>query len=958
MSLIIFNFAGSNPTINNYKTMKRTILLFLSVMMTVIMTAGDVTPQQALQQAQKFLQQTPSGMKRSQAEVPQLKMVGRVSGLYVFNAEQNQGYVIVSNDDRTAPILGYSETGTLDPDNMPCNMRAWLQGYADEIAWLNEHNIQPTASQNPRRTASAVKAPIAPLVTAHWNQGAPYNNQVSGYYSAGNAVTGCVATAMAQVMYYTAKKAGLITSTTAAAMPEYTTESSYLVPGISAGETINWNQMRDTYTLSDTDAGATAVATLMRCCGVSLEMNYGDTDHGGSSANGADVAMALKSYFGYDATTQCADRSYYSYANWIELIYNELKQGRAVVYNGQSLGGGHAFVCDGYQGEDYFHINWGWGGMSDDYFKLSVLDPDAQGIGGSSSTEGYGFGQNAIVGIQLEGGTGTVLSNPNTVDLTLNSVSTDKATIAVGETANITFNITNNSAQDYDGEIGLKFIEKSLGDGKMFLIPAGATKDCVVEFKPSETGTYNITAYQPNGTGYYVGINESKFVTITVNAVGNPTTDNITLTGSLTVDNSTNTEGLNYDLYGKEVNGVLRVSNPDLVNDYSGTFQFDVYIYGSYETPVWRSAKKVLIPSSGYIDIPVAFSGNLGSKYDFTFIYQKNGGSSGWIDAGYYTIKSGITAYKSDGTYTVVAPTTSYSVPANAVAVDMSGAGVTTITKNSNPNTLYILGTSDAVPDGLTNVVKSDGTAYSASSIILTDGNDFYSPVDFTATNIEFTYDNDRWADGEKGWNTIMLPFDVTLVKAGETPIDWFRSSSDTGKQFWLKEFTGDDTTAPKVDFGFTDEMKANTPYIVAFPGNTWGAAYDLSTKTIKFIGQNTTVHKNGKVSSVTGGNYRFVGETKAVSTENIYCINAAGNQFVLKATGGSPAFRPFFKADMFDRTVTSLGIGNGGGTTGIETMSDVRSVMSDVWYDLQGRRVENPTKGVYIKNGRKVVIK
>jgi hypothetical protein len=354
----------------------------------------------------------------------------------------------------------------------------------------------------------------------------------------------------------------------------------------------------------------------------------------------------------------------------------------------------------------------------------------------------------------------------------------------------------------------------------------------------------------------------------------------------------------------------------------------------------------------------VAFSGNLGSKYDFTFIYQKNGGSSGWIDAGYYTIKSGITAYKSDGTYTVVAPTTSYSLPANAVAVDMSGAGVTTITKNSNPNTLYILGTSDAVPDGLTNVVTFDGTAYSASSIILTDGNDFYSPVDFTATNIEFTYDNDRWADGEKGWNTIMLPFDVTLVKAGETPIDWFRSSSDTGKQFWLKEFTGDDTTAPKVNFGFTDEMKANTPYIVAFPGNTWGAAYDLSTKTIKFIGQNTTVHKNGKVSSVTGGNYRFVGETKAVSTENIYCINAAGNQFVLKATGGSPAFRPFFKADMFDRTVTSLGIGNGGGTTGIETISEVRSVMSDVWYDLQGRRVENPTKGVYIKNGRKVVIK
>ena len=647
--------------------MKRTILLFLSVMMTVIMTAGDVTPQQALQQAQKFLQQTPSGMKRSQAELPQLKMAGRVSGLYVFNAEQNQGYVIVSNDDRTAPILGYSETGTFDPDNMPCNMRAWLQGYADEIAWLNEHNIQPAASQPSRRTASAVKEPIAPLVTAHWDQGAPYNNQVSSYYSEGNAVTGCAATAMAQVMYYTAKQAGIATSVTTADMPGYTTSSGYSVPGISAGETIQWDQMRDTYASGDTDAGATAVATLMRCCGVSLEMNYADRNHGGSSADATIIPSALKKYFGYDATTQYADRSYYSYANWIELIYNELKQGRAVVYNGQSLGGGHAFVCDGYQGEDYFHINWGWGGTSDDYFKLSVLNPNEQGIGGSSSTEGYGFGQNAIVGIQLEGGTGTVLANLNDINLTLNSVGTDKATITVGETAKITFSITNNSGDPYDGEIGLCFLEKGLGDGKMFLILAGGTQDCVVEFKPSSAGTYNITAYMPSGNGKYMTINGSKYTTVTVTAGGGgAATNNVNLTLSTpTVENTEIYAGSTYNLYGNNFKAIVRITN-STEDDYQGQFLWKL-LPKSHSGGFYYEDVNVTIPKNSYIDVPVNVSGLDWNEAYYTFYvsYVENNAAVDpqWFN---YYLNPAIVTYAADGTTAVTKVTsTSYNALAN-----------------------------------------------------------------------------------------------------------------------------------------------------------------------------------------------------------------------------------------------------------------------------------------------------
>ena len=149
--------------------------------------------------------------------------------------------------------------------------------------------------------------------------------------------------------------------------------------------------------------------------------------------------------------------------------------------------------------------------------------------------------------------------------------------------------------------------------------------------------------------------------------------------------------------------------------------------------------------------------------------------------------------------------------------------------------------------------------------------------------------------------------------------------------------------------------MQANTPYIIALPGNHWGTENDLSGKTIKFIGSGA-VSKSAP-AALTAGNYRFVGDTKAVNIDNIYCINAEGNKFELKATGGSAAFRPFFKPDIFDRTYTSLAIGDGSGTTG---MNEVKSMTPDERcevFDLQGRRVAKPAKGLYIVNGKKVII-
>lgn len=965
--------------------MKRLLFLTLSVTFSLIMMAGNVTPEQAREQAAQFMtNHLAKGRHARLAPSQQVKMAMpiQLEGLYLVNMEDSNGFVIVSNDDRTDAILGYSDSGSLDPDNMPDNMRAWLQGYADQIKWINEHGITAKASHR------AAKTPIEPLVQTHWNQGAPYNNKVSttAYFVYEGAVTGCVATAMAQVMYYTAKKAGLSTSSTLAATSSYSTSYGKSIPVVPAGTVLNWDLMLTEYTYTynsktgNNDPNFTsdqgnAVATLMQACGAAVQMNYANSASGGSSANSRKVPDALKTYFGYDESTIYKDRTLYTYTNWINMIYHELAEERPVYYCGQSSGGGHAFICDGYEGEDYFHINWGWGGASDSYFKLSVLNPYEQGIGGSSSNDGYDYQQGAIVGIQLKGGTGTVLEVASNIDLTLNSISASKTSMTTDETTKITINLTNNSSDDYDGEIGLFYIINAstakLGNREMFLIPARETKDCVIEFKPTGTGTYQISAFRPKEKGELDILNSSIYASVTVTEGSGgggggselPTISDLDLTTSLkSLENASTDKSVVYaNANESSIKAVVTVTNPSTTNNFKGKFR--VYLRRpAYSGWYYWAGATITIPAGGSYDFAFEYpvsDYDYGDTYQIKTCYHRTGGSDDFTSevnvGGEFKVEKGIFSYSADGTKTATEATGSYTVPEGALYVDLSGTGTTTVTKNSNPNCLYFFTNTDVVPASLTsNVIKKDGESYTAETITLTDGKDFCAPVDFTATSIEFTFINDRWADGTGGWNTIMLPFGVTQVTANGTPIDWFHSSTDSGKQFWLKNFTSDGVS--EVNFGFANAMNANTPYIIALPGSHWGSAYDLSGKTIKFIGSGEI--KKSALAMVTGDNYRFIGHTQAVTTENIYCINTEGKKFELKASGGSAPFRPFFKAGSFDRSVNCLSIGNGGGTTGIEAIEWPQEIQSDKTFDLNGRQITKPVKGIVITNGRKVVKK
>ena len=394
--------------------MRTRLFSILFLLLTAVMGtwAQHVTPEQAKEKASQFLKANyaRTGGKRSAPAASALKtavvfdakdMAGQPY-LYAVSATLQDGFVLVSGDERFKAVLGYSDVSNFDEQNMPDNMRVFLQGYIDEMKYLESINYQPTKAA-PRRSMSNVGV----LMTTTWNQGAPYNNQCPLDNSQRSA-TGCVATAMAQVVnYHIQNDHG--PAATIAEIPGYTIPNTTItVSAIPSGTAIpSKDLLLNSYAnKAGTDAEKTAVAQLMLYCGTSVQMKYSS---GSSGTQTAYVANALINYFGFDNTTRFVRRIDYSYADWVNLIYNEVAASRPVVLGAGRAAGGHAFVADGFDATNtLFHINWGWGGYLDDYFALSVLNPDDAGqTGAAAGTDGYTIDQQAIVGIQHVGASGT-----------------------------------------------------------------------------------------------------------------------------------------------------------------------------------------------------------------------------------------------------------------------------------------------------------------------------------------------------------------------------------------------------------------------------------------------------------------------------------------------------------------------------------------------------------------------
>ena len=328
---------------------------------------------------------------------------GNNPAYYVFNAQRaKKGFVIVAGEEQASDdILGYSESGEFDPQDMPPALQYMLQCYAEQTEMVRNGEAEA------HRT-SVQRENIDPLIQTKWNQNAPFNSGNVTYSRSGELfpTAGCVATAMAQIIRYYASPV----QTTA--IPAYTywlstngltfsrTEVSGYdainIPGLPA-TTFNYDIMEDYYETTATGESIQEVAKLMAYCGRAVEMHY--------TLNGSSAGESVKSftYFGFNPNGKDLNRSEYTSEEWDNLVYAELQAKRPVLYSGGAQSAysnsGHAFVCDGYK-DGLFHINWGWSGRYDGFFKLSECNPYGTGTGGSNSLDGYSFRQAILTGIQ------------------------------------------------------------------------------------------------------------------------------------------------------------------------------------------------------------------------------------------------------------------------------------------------------------------------------------------------------------------------------------------------------------------------------------------------------------------------------------------------------------------------------------------------------------------------------
>ena len=371
-----------------------TLALILAV---VSANAEPITREQAQKKAEAFLNQQKKARRLSPARLsfrqvgkelpPSLKETEEFAPLYVFDKGTHEGFIIVSGDDQTEPILGYCDEGEFNYDQMPPALQELLDDYARQIKAIQQgaraNRVPPT---HPK---------VEQMMSSKWSQGSPYND-LCPLDGGKRSVTGCVATAMAQILYYQREKS--VTETTAA-IPGYSTYTKNIsVPGIEAGAPLDWDNMKDTYS-SASDLQKKAVAQLMLYCGVAAKMDYTSSSSGAQSY---DAYEAFAKYFGYGKSVRYVDYTTVTTDDeWDRIVYTEMQAGRPVYVSGANSDVGHAFVADGYDGNLHYHINWGWGGQSDGYYYLTNLTPgDGQGIGGSA--DGYNGWKQIIVGIEPE----------------------------------------------------------------------------------------------------------------------------------------------------------------------------------------------------------------------------------------------------------------------------------------------------------------------------------------------------------------------------------------------------------------------------------------------------------------------------------------------------------------------------------------------------------------------------
>lgn len=346
---------------------KKFYLLVFNLMIGLSIFASPVDQNTAYQKAKSFLNQHNLNLTLNSSKALTIHRAPTAANTpyYIFNSTDGNGFVIMSGDDRTDAVIGYSDTGQIDPDNMPDGLAFMLRRYQEEMTLIDQlepADVQQTAIH---RVMSQARVPVAPLIKNFWGHMAPFN-KFNPKVNDSTCVVGCAAVAMSELMgFYKYPENSL-------PVTGYTTPTRQLVLEDLPSVPFDWTNMRNMYKRqSYTSTEGNAVGWLMRYVGQALRSDFNTNT---SSSDVSKIPTLLRQY-GYHASDYWYS-SWRTMNEWEDLLYQQVTKGQPVLISGFSTGkSGHMFLVDGYDEDDYFHIEWGWEGSSKGYFKLTLLSP-------------------------------------------------------------------------------------------------------------------------------------------------------------------------------------------------------------------------------------------------------------------------------------------------------------------------------------------------------------------------------------------------------------------------------------------------------------------------------------------------------------------------------------------------------------------------------------------------------
>lgn len=729
--------------------MKRNLLFCLACWLTgTALMAGPIDLNTAKKIAAPF-------MSEGTAPTPVSGSVTKRSAtgdapLYIFNRGNNQGYVIVSGDECMPEILGYTESGEFDADNMAPGFKAWLDYYSETIAAAQEAGAP--AMVNKRAVTNREDIPA--LMTSHWKQDWPYNNMAPWRSDDPNSrsLTGCVATAGAQVAYYWRNECY---DRVQYATPTYSYGSPVTV-SIPAGTPYKWELLKDSYGSGTPADYVDAVALVNYVMGTSAYLTYG------SSTGGHIEKLVFSGQFGLhhseaskDAMTQEA---------YEQLLYDNLYMGRPVVYSGydENYGNGHAIVIDGYRAKDnMFRFNFGWGGNSDGYYTV------VEGVG---NVGGHSYGQciihnihpmhyNTVAKMEIEEA-GVRMYNPVNIEVQNTSP---------GKLKGFYLFAIKDNGEEPERPTDL---EKATTEDVKTYVEGHSTANISLRFRPLTDGTYHLYLLDCNADvlDYKVVEAVDQAPALTLEAWG-LTDAACTAATTVTVDGKE--QSITYhEIYGDNTTATACISNDATATVTTPTVTYELYRYdsesGSFvkedddkvnDVILKKGDKKALTFDLGTLTKETLYAASIQRSYKHTTstVGQMEAACDTMV---YFMMKESDLTLTETGTWTATLnghwnaeAFTALTAGKGYVYYDMTKVeGVDKIPATDNPNTLFAVA-EDCTAEG-DNLLRNNV----CESLSLTKGYDFYAPEDFTAKSATF-----HPMLTTTQWDFLAIPFDATV---------------------------------------------------------------------------------------------------------------------------------------------------------------------------------------------------